>query len=165
MHCDSLIRFTAMRDLEIRRRLRSQLEVEFGDDPTTLIIDELGVCCGRVRADMAVVNGELKGFEIKSDRDSLSRLRAQMSDYCKVFDTVSLVVGRKHFAQASELVPGWWGIQIAVGDPASEPQIVRFREEEANPEPDPMSIAQLIWRDEAFELLKTHGIHSGLRNK
>lgn len=48
-----------MRDPEIRRRLRQHLEDEFGDDPTALILDELGVCCGRVRADMAVVNGEL----------------------------------------------------------------------------------------------------------
>ena len=67
-----------MRDPEIRRQLRCRLEQEFGNDANALILDELGVCCGRVRADMAVVNGELKGFEIKSDQDTLLRLRSQV---------------------------------------------------------------------------------------
>ena len=34
-------------------------------------VEELGVCRGRVRVDVAVVNGTLHGYEIKSDRDSL----------------------------------------------------------------------------------------------
>jgi len=152
-----------MRDPEIRQRLRQRLETEFGSDPTTLILDELGVCCGRVRADMAVVNGELKGFEIKSDEDTLLRLRSQISDYCKVFDTVSIVVGAKHFSQVRKIVPCWWGILVAEGVPRSG--IRCFRREQINPSPDAAAIAQLIWRDEAFMLLMAHGLHVGLRNK
>jgi hypothetical protein len=154
-----------MRDPEIRQRLRQRLEIEFGNDPTALILDELGVCCGQVRADMAVVNGELKGFEIKSDRDTLLRLRSQVSDYCKVFDTVSIVVGTKHFGKARKMVPRWWGVLIAEVRPSLGLEIECFRQEKRNPNPDPMSIAQLIWRDEAFQLLKAHGIDSGLRNR
>lgn len=154
-----------MRDPEIRRRLRQHLADEFGDDPTALILDELGVCCGRVRADMAVVNGELKGFEIKSDQDTLLRLRSQASLYCQVFDTVSIVVASKHLKKARKIVPHWWGILLAEANGDDDFRIQKYRRERKNPCPDPFAIAQLIWRDEAFELLRTHNLHAGLRKK
>jgi hypothetical protein len=154
-----------MHDADIRRQLRTRLEREFGNDPTALILDELGVCCGRVRADMAVVNGELKGFEIKSDQDTLLRLRSQAAFYGKVFDTVSIVVAPKYLEKARKIVPSWWGIWRVEDGVDSIPRIDIYRSERDNPKPDPISIAQLIWRDEAFELLKAHHLHFGLRNK
>jgi hypothetical protein len=154
-----------MRDQEIRRQLRHRLENEFGNDPTALILDELGVCCGRVRADMAVVNGELKGFEIKSDQDTLLRLRSQAAAYGRVFDTISIVVAAKHMEKVRKIIPSWWGILVAEKGGNTHPDIRSYRRERNNPNPDPLAIAQLIWRDEAFELLKAHNLHSALRSK
>lgn len=154
-----------MRDLEIRRQLRHRLENEFGNDPTALILDELGVCCGQVRADMAVVNGELKAFEIKSDQDTLLRLRSQARAYGRVFDTVSIVVAAKHMEKARKIVPSWWGILVAEKSVNTYPDIRGYRRERSNPNPDPLAIAQLIWRDEVFELLKAHNLDSGLHSK
>ncbi len=114
---------------------------------------------------MAVVNGELKGFEIKSDQDTLLRLRSQVALYCRVFDTVSIVVASKHLEEARKIVPRWWGILVAKGNGDIEPKIRSYRREQKNPNPDPVAIAQLIWRDEAFDLLKAHNLHSGLRKK
>src|ERR1700758_3438041 len=139
-----------MRDPEIRQQLRYHLEEKFGDDPTALILDELGLCCGRVRADMAVVNGELKGFEIKSDQDTLLRLRSQSSLYCRVFDTVSIVVASKHLKKALKIAPDWWGILVAEEKGNDDLRIRKYRREKRNPGPDPFAIAQLMWRDEAF---------------
>lgn len=154
-----------MRDLQIRRQLRRRLEVEFGNDPTALILDELGVCCGRVRANMVVINGEIKRFEIKSDQDTLLRLRSQASVYCRVFDTMSIVVATKHLEAARNIVPRWWGVLVAEENGAAQPQIKQYRREQKNPNPDPLAIAQLIWRDEALELLKARNLHSGLCKK
>ena len=154
-----------MRDPEIRRRLRQRLEDEFGDDPTALILDELGVCCGRVRADMAVVNGELKGFEIKSDQDTLFRLRSQALLYSRVFDTVSIVVASKHLKEARKMVPHWWGVLVAEDNGNTDPRMRVYRRERQNPHPDPLAIAQLIWRDEALELLRIHNLHCGFCKK
>lgn len=145
--------------------MRYRLEKEFGNDPTALILDELGVCCGRVRADMAVVNGELKGFEIKSDQDTLLRLRSQAAAYGRVFDTISIVVAAKHMEKVRKIIPSWWGILVAEKGGNTHPDIRSYRRERNNPNPDPLAIAQLIWRDEAFELLKAHNLHSGLRSK
>lgn len=154
-----------MRDLEIRRELRRHLEHEFGNDPTTLILDELGVCCGRVRADMAVVNGELKGFEIKSDQDTLLRLRSQASLYCRVFDTVSIVVAPKHLKKVRKMVPSWWGVLLVDKCEGTDLRIRSYRRERSNPDLDPMAVAQLIWRNEALEVLKAHNLHSGICSK
>ncbi len=78
-----------MRDQDIRDSLRQELVAAYGSDSSTLIVEELGICCGMARVDVAVVNGELKGFEIKSEKDTLGRLPAQSGMYGKVFDTMS----------------------------------------------------------------------------
>jgi hypothetical protein len=154
-----------MYDLEIRQQLRYYLERAFGNDPTALILDELGICCGKVRADMAVVNGELKGFEIKSDQDTLLRLKSQAFLYGKVFDTVSIIVAAKHLDKVRKMVPRWWGVVIAEEIGRARPRFTIYRREGGNLNPDPLSIAQLIWRNEALEVLKLNGLASGLSSK
>ena len=39
----------------------------------TIVLDELGLCHGDVRIDVASVNGELSGYEIKRHADTLAR--------------------------------------------------------------------------------------------
>ena len=56
----------------------------------------MGVWSGTVRIDVAVLNGEMCGYEIKSDRDTLERLPFQIEIYSKEFDKLTLVVGRRH---------------------------------------------------------------------
>ncbi len=60
-------------DSDIRAVLRSRLFLKHPDEADTVVIEELGLCRGQVRVDVAVVNGLLHGYEIKSDRDSLRR--------------------------------------------------------------------------------------------
>jgi hypothetical protein len=66
------------RDRDIRPALVSRLQAVHAEDPRTHIIDELPICQMRARADLAVVNGEITGFEIKSDVDRLTRLATQV---------------------------------------------------------------------------------------
>lgn len=154
-----------MRDLDIRHFLRRYLVSAFADDPATLILDEVGVCRGTVRVDMAVVNGELKGFEIKSDRDSLDRLSAQCSGYSKVFDTVTIVVGSRHLHGVEAMVPQWWGILLAQDQGGNRPNFHYIRREETNPDVDPFELVQLLWRDEALSLLQVNHLDHGLSSK
>lgn len=154
-----------MRELDIRRLLRRRLIAEFGTDATAVILDEFSLCCGKVRADMAVVNGELKGFEIKSDQDTLRRLHSQAPIYGKVFDTVTIVTAPRHIREAREIVPSWWGIVVADQNSDSALRLDCIRQEDANPQHDPFALVQLIWRDEALELLRNHNLHTGLQSK
>jgi hypothetical protein len=143
-----------MRDADIRRVLRQHLESTFKDEGTTMIIEELGLCRGTLRVDIAVVNGVLKGYEIKSDQDTLLRLSSQAATYNRVFDTMTVVVAERHLHAAEMLIPSWWAIQVAKASDAPVPLEIEFvRGESVNPSVDPGSLVQLLWRDEVLKLL------------
>ena len=143
-----------MRDADIRRVLRQHLEGAFKDDGTTMIIEELGLCRGTVRVDVAVINGVLKGYEIKSDQDTLLRLSSQAATYNRIFDTMTVVVAERHLRAAERLIPSWWAIQVVkAGDSSAPLEIEHIRGELTNPSVDPGSLVQLLWRDEVLELL------------
>src|ERR1022692_4894991 len=99
-----------MRDSDVRPALREWLSSRYCREANSLIIEELGLCQGSVRADFAVVNGVLKGFELKSEKDTLARLERQASTYSLVFDTASLIAAERHIADARKALPRWWGI-------------------------------------------------------
>jgi hypothetical protein len=103
-----------LRDQEIRAALRAKLKAIHADESDTAIIDELSLCQGNARVDVAVVNGSFSGYEIKSDRDTLARLPNQLAAYEQCFDTMTMVVGKKHVAKCRATLPEWWGIWEAV---------------------------------------------------
>jgi hypothetical protein len=153
LHSVCLISLSGMRDADVRRVLRDQLTATHGADEGTLLVEELGLCRGSVRADLAVVNGILKGYEIKSERDTLARLGSQASVYSQVFDTVTLVVADRHLAAAEMLVPPWWGIVVASCQETSYVKLTVFREEVLNADVNAHVLVQLLWRDEVLALL------------
>jgi hypothetical protein len=67
-------------DPEIRRALLAYLSSRT-PTPVPAVIEELGLCQGQVRADVVVVGNVLYAYEIKSDRDNLSRLARQAEIY------------------------------------------------------------------------------------
>jgi hypothetical protein len=154
-----------MKDRDIRLALKDKLLMQFGSDPDTLILDELGLCQGSVRIDMAVVNGALHGYEIKSERDTLERLPHQQASYSKVFDEVTIVVGQCYLSCIRDHVPVWWGIVLAVPDRSGTARLVSKRKAKRNPRVDAYAVAQLLWRDETLELLSEIGTLDGLRSK
>jgi hypothetical protein len=44
-------------DEDIRPALRSHLLAKHAPEAETVVLEELGICCGQVRVDLAVVNG------------------------------------------------------------------------------------------------------------
>lgn len=154
-----------MRELDIRLALLSAVSTEHASDPDTLILEELGLCEGVARVDIAVVNGKVHGFEIKSAQDTLSRLPAQSEVYGRALDRVTIVVDSKHLQGAKALVPKWWGISEAKQEPDGS---IRFREVRLpsnNPQVDAFSQAQLLWRGEALQELTARRLDNGLRTK
>src|SRR6266446_8136444 len=105
-----------MNDHQLRQALKRKVLARYAKDPDTCIVDELGLRHGAARVDIAVVNGIIHGFELKSDKDNLKRLPHQIQIYSSVLDKVTLVVGMRHAHEATKLVPDWWGIKIATID-------------------------------------------------
>ncbi|MXW55980.1 MAG: sce7726 family protein [Gammaproteobacteria bacterium] len=93
----SRIREPAIRDPEVRPALRTYLQQQESADSNSLVIEELGLCQGAARIDLLTVSGVLHGYEIKSNRDRLTRLVSQAATYSRVLDRVTLVVCPQHF--------------------------------------------------------------------
>ena len=117
----------------------------------TLVIDELGLNHGKCRADIAVVNGHLVGYEIKSDNDSLRRLGLQVESYNAVFDRAFIVVGNRHIDRIQDRIPEWWGVIESSRGPRGAVNFSMMRKAQMNRNVDPISLARLLWRDEAAE--------------
>ncbi len=124
----------------------------------TRVLNELGLIHGACRADIAVVNGRLIGYEIKSDEDTLARLKSQVAAYNSIFDNVTIIVGRRHEVAIPKHVPKWWGIVISREGERGAVHFEVRRRAVANPGVDPLSVAQLLWRDEVIEALRMHGV-------
>ena len=148
----------------IRESLRRYLREIWTDHPDTVLMEELGLCRGRVRVDVAAVNGMLHGYEIKSDRDRLTRLPVQVRIYSQVMDRATIVVGSRYLDAAREGLPSWWGILLAeFEDDGVHFELVRTAAK--NPDRDPRALVELLWRDEALGLLEDHGWDHGVRSK
>ncbi len=153
-----------MRDIDIRQAVLGTMGRLHGNDSDTLIVQELGLCQGTARVDIAVVNGSVHGYEIKSERDTLFRLPGQTNIYNRTLDFVTVVTESSHADAIREAVPRWWGIWRA--DQAENGVVLKsLRKARRNPRIDPFALAQLLWREEALQTLSDLGLAAGLRSK
>lgn len=153
-------------DKVIRSALKENLEKLYRKDRHAKVIEELGITHGAARVDIAVVNGVLHGYELKSDLDTLYRLPEQMRLYNSVFDQVTLVVGKNHLHEAIKIIPDWWGIVIAkIVDSSGVVSFCDIRESTENPDRISVEIAKLLWRVEALNILEKRGHAKGIRSK
>ncbi len=152
-------------DLIIRASLKKYLAKRHSQDKRLRIIEELGVRHGTARIDIAVINGIMHGYEIKSDRDTLERLPEQMNEFNSIFDKLTLVVGKRHLYDAMNLIPDWWGITVAIINANNEVIFYTIREPGDNQEQVGVSIARLLWREEALQMLEEHNKATGVRSK
>jgi hypothetical protein len=154
-----------LNDSMIRSELRRLLIQRHAGQSRALIIEELGLRHGSSRLDLAVVNGSLNGYEIKSDRDTLRRLPKQILTYDAVLDRITLVVTERHLEHVLHRVPQFWGILVADQRSAGSVELQRVRSASPNPAIDPLSVARLLWREEALGILSTLGQERGLKSK
>lgn len=143
-----------MNDPIIRENFHRKKLRKYHADKNTIVIDELGLNHGESRADIAVVNGLMIGYEIKSDSDSLYRLEEQIKSYNAIFDELNIIVGTRHIKNIHKHLPKWWGIIIADKGPRHAVKFDLYRKSSRNKKIKPISIARLLWRNEVIQLLK-----------
>lgn len=146
-----------MNDKLIRQYFHSHVLHRYENRSDVLVLDELGLCHGKVRADIAVVNGNLTGYEIKSDEDSLKRLPAQLKAYNAVFDRAILITGRKHLDNVLPLLPKWWGLIVCIQGKRGGIQFETWRKAGWNSKVDPMAVSRLLWKSEVGQILENLG--------
>lgn len=153
-----------MRDIDIRQVLLSSLQKRHSKSRNTLLIEELALCQGDARVDVAVINGSIHGYEIKSERDTLTRLSGQQEIYNKVLDHVTVIGSTCHLTKIEKMVPSWWGICDAEFR-NGKLEIQEIRPSSINTAVDPDSVVQLLWRDEALSILIELNMHKGIASK
>ncbi|USA38881.1 sce7726 family protein [Pelagerythrobacter marinus] len=147
-----------LRDSDVRQAAYRRLLTHAQACPDTLVIDELGLDHGSCRIDIAVINGHIRGVEIKAEADTLVRLPRQVAAYGQVVDKALLIVAPKHLESAIEMVPDWWGVMVAERGATQGVRFRRVRSERANKGIDALVLARLLWRPEAQDLLRVLGV-------
>lgn len=146
-----------MNDQQIRISFHHKCLSKQHEDPSTLVVDELGLKHGKCRADIAVLNGHFIGYEIKSKTDSLRRLDNQIANYNLVFDRVYAILATCHLDEALTILPDWWGVISVSEGKRGAIYFESVRRSQHNKEVDDYAVAQLLWRNEAQEILTKLG--------
>lgn len=112
-----------------------------------LLVEEMEVCSGRARVDLAVIGDHLIGIELKGPKDDVARLPRQVAAYSQCFDRVVLVVHESLAQKARLLIPSWWGLVIS--QQRGDQLAYEFeRRPRPNPDLDLEALLSLLWRDE-----------------
>ncbi|MDR0497237.1 MAG: sce7726 family protein [Treponema sp.] len=142
-----------MNDYEIREALCHYIDETHCDK--FRIIDELVI--GNARADIVIATDHLKGYEIKGDTDSYTRLPGQIKEYDIYFQQNYLVVGTHHRESAKEHIPPYWGI-MCISNSESSTQVETICEADPNPRFVLKKQLSLLWRKELSNILKANGL-------
>ena len=142
-----------MNDQKIREYLKASRLKKYVDDPKSLVVDELGLRHGAGRVDVAVINGLIRGYEIKGGTDTLRRLPVQSDTYNSVLDRATIVAAECHIDGAFKLLPEWWGV-IVVARKAESMKMRLLRPARKNPTKSPLAVAKLLWKAEALLALE-----------
>lgn len=110
---------------------------------------------GMNKADVVVFNGTSTAYEIKSERDSLARLSAQVASYSTVFAGVNVVTSPNHVEHVLRLVPEHVGVKVL------SHRFTLQTERPAHVDPtrtDPVGILDFVRVDEASKILSALNI-------
>jgi hypothetical protein len=120
---------------------------------TASMLNEFRV--GECKADLAILNGTSTVYEVKSERDSLSRLERQLDAYAQVFAQVFVIVAEPHVDAVKGSVPADVGIMVL----NSRHNISTLREAVDRAEStSPAAIFDSIRTEEARMILLAQGV-------
>ncbi len=120
---------------------------------TASMIHEFRV--GDCKADVAILNGTATVYEVKSERDSLTRLERQIAAYATVFAKVYVIAAESHIRAVANTVPDSVGILCL----NSRHQISTLRDAADRPErTSPAAIFDSIRTEEARMILSSFGV-------
>lgn len=109
---------------------------------------------GECKADVIILNGTASVYEVKSERDTLSRLERQVAAYVKVFAKVYVIAAECHADAVSGLIPKEVGIMCLKG-----PSICKIRQALHCPErTSPLAIFECLRTGEVRRILSSKGV-------
>lgn len=152
-----------MTEAEIRNLVHDVVSTGSGNGASRTVDEFVVSDLGRI--DLAVIGDHLVGYEFKSDLDTLTRLPRQMDIYGQVFDYCTLVVTDKHMAKARQVLLPTWGLGLVRRADDGELHYRQVRLAKPMRSVRKLTLAQLLWRDEALRALDALGCADGYRSK
>lgn len=147
-------RGTMSTEAAVRSALKEYLMA--AQKPELVAVNEFWVPQSHERADLALIGRELKGYEIKTERDTLLRLPRQALAYGRIFDRCTVVVASRHVEGAIRHLPEWWGVtEISTNGHVN---FTNHRSARRNADLDPETLVRLLWRSEVMSALSKLGI-------
>tara|TARA_B100000749_G_scaffold222626_1_gene177778 strand:+ start:2405 stop:2956 length:552 start_codon:yes stop_codon:yes gene_type:complete len=144
----------------IREALKAFLKN--GVNKPKVVVDELGVINGRAIADVVAIYEFSHCFEIKSDLDSLSRLKNQIESYNACFQKITVVTTDKHVDKIVDIIPEWWGVMIA-REIGGRVAIKRVKRSLCNKDIRVESMFYTLWREELADIYSLEFLRSAPR--
>lgn len=141
-----------MKDPHIRLLLRRTELLQYINDPTSRVVEELKIPVANARIDMAVINGHFHGYEIKSACDTLQRLPNQLIAYSYIFDYLTVITEEKYSNKILSILPDWVGLSIC-SDSADDTIIEVIKRGKINTQKNGFYLAKLLWNEELIDLL------------
>jgi len=109
---------------------------------------------GTSKADLVILNGTSTVYEIKSERDNLDRLTAQLASYFKVFARVNVITSDHHVETLLAKVPSYVGVLLL----NNRLKISTVREaHDRLVDFCPLTLLDSLHRQEAFEIVRSFG--------
>ncbi|EHZ2901705.1 sce7726 family protein [Vibrio vulnificus] len=118
------------------------------------IFEEIAVKRGLGIADVVANFKTPHCYEIKSDVDSLTRLKAQSEYFSDAFKKVTLVTTKRHLTKAELIVPEWWGITIAE-QKKDKVTLKSHRKSGLNPKNTTTDLLSMLWNNELKSALNS----------
>lgn len=150
-------------DKQIREKFLEKA-IKDNRDKSFRIVEELVLCDGLARADVALINGKLHGYEIKSDMDSLERLSNQKIYYDLTFEKSTIIIGKKFENKIFDFIPEHWGVILAYENKFGNITFKKMRSAKSNRTTLSDGLLDLLWNDEIKSLLRSNNI-KGYSNK
>jgi hypothetical protein len=147
-------------DAEIRAALHSKKFGHYAPQSDVLVVDELGLAHARSRIDVAVINGVVHGYEIKSDKDTLYRFDRQLETYRKTLGRLTFVCAPRHIDHVLVEAPDWCGVIEATVGARGGVSFETLQAARHNPEVDAFMLAHLLWRSEVESALEKCGLEA-----
>lgn len=120
---------------------------------TASMLNEFRV--GQCKADLVILNGTSTVYEVKSERDSLTRLERQVAAYKTVFARVYVIAAEKHISAVQAVVPQDVGVMRL----SSRYRISTLREAiDRADSTSPGAIFDAIRTSEARSILRLQGV-------
>jgi hypothetical protein len=120
--------------------------------PKSRLLNEVRINNGLAIADLVSVGiNTTHCYEIKSDKDKISRVIEQSKSYDLVFNRISLITTSTHYEKAINIIPPYWGIIIVSNTPKNK--VNYYRKADISPLFSKQIALYTLWREELLNIV------------